>query len=137
MRRSVPCTNQFRSVPFYIENIIYIFYKTRYTNEEVSCTEPFPSVSIPWLDEARKISLIWCYDNLPNDSKPKYNMTTPLKQANQVANEWLIQQTPTKTHSPTLAPRDECCLAYSHSLHFYYLIKTVRLFCKRNWGSMQ
>jgi hypothetical protein len=27
-----------------------IFYKISYLNEEVNCTEPFPSVSIPWLD---------------------------------------------------------------------------------------
>jgi hypothetical protein len=44
-----PCTNQFRSAPFYIENIINLFYKTGYLNEEANCTEPFPLVSIPWL----------------------------------------------------------------------------------------
>ncbi len=43
-----PCTNQFRSAPFYIENTINLFYKTRYFNEEVICTESFPLVSIPW-----------------------------------------------------------------------------------------
>jgi hypothetical protein len=37
-----PCTNQFRSTPFYIENIINLFYKTSYLNEEVNCTEPSP-----------------------------------------------------------------------------------------------
>ncbi len=42
-----PCTNLFRSVPFYIENIINIFNKTSNLNEEVNCTEPSPSVSIP------------------------------------------------------------------------------------------
>jgi hypothetical protein len=31
-----------------MENIIYFFYKTTYFIEEVNCTEPFPSVSIPW-----------------------------------------------------------------------------------------
>jgi hypothetical protein len=43
-----PCNIQFRSAPFYIENIIYHFYKTSSLNEEVNCTEPFHSVSIPW-----------------------------------------------------------------------------------------
>ncbi len=35
---------------FYNENILYIlfFHKTSYLNEEVNCTEPSPSVSIPW-----------------------------------------------------------------------------------------
>ncbi len=33
---------------FYIGNIIYIFNKTGYLNEEVNHTEPLPSVSIPW-----------------------------------------------------------------------------------------
>ncbi len=33
----------------YIENIINLFYKTSYLNEEVNCTEPFPLVSIPWI----------------------------------------------------------------------------------------
>jgi len=42
-----PCTNQFRSAPFYIENIINLFYKTSYLNEEVNCIEPSPLVSIP------------------------------------------------------------------------------------------
>ncbi len=37
-----PCTNQFRSAPLYIENIINLFYKTSYINEEVNCTEPSP-----------------------------------------------------------------------------------------------
>ncbi len=37
-----PCTNLFRLDPFYIENIIYLFYKTSYLNEEVKCTEPSP-----------------------------------------------------------------------------------------------
>ncbi len=42
-----PCTNEFRSAPFYIESIIYLFNETTYFNEEVNCTEPLPSVSIP------------------------------------------------------------------------------------------
>jgi hypothetical protein len=42
-----PCTNQFRSAPFYTENIINLFYKTSYRNEEVNCTEPYPLDSIP------------------------------------------------------------------------------------------
>ncbi len=36
-----------RSDPFYIENIIYLSFKTTYLKEEVNCTEPSPSVSIP------------------------------------------------------------------------------------------
>jgi hypothetical protein len=31
-----------------IVDIIYLLYKTSYFNEEVNCTEPSPSVSIPW-----------------------------------------------------------------------------------------
>jgi hypothetical protein len=38
----------FRPTPFYIENIMYLFYKTSYFDEEVNCTEPSPSVRIPW-----------------------------------------------------------------------------------------
>jgi hypothetical protein len=41
-------TSEFRSAPFYIENIIYNFYKTSYINEEVNCTETSHSVSFPW-----------------------------------------------------------------------------------------
>jgi hypothetical protein len=26
------------------------FYKTSYLNKEVNCIEPFPSVSVPWLN---------------------------------------------------------------------------------------
>ncbi len=44
---SPPCTDWFRSAAFDIENIIYFFYKTSYLNEEVNCTEPYPSVSVP------------------------------------------------------------------------------------------
>jgi hypothetical protein len=43
---------------FYIENNVYVFNKTSYLNEEVSCTEPSSFVSFPsptpqgraWLD---------------------------------------------------------------------------------------
>ncbi len=35
--------------------IFHLCYKTRYLNEEVNCTEPSPSVSIPW----EKIQLKW------------------------------------------------------------------------------
>jgi hypothetical protein len=43
-----PSTKYFTSDPFHIENIIYVFYKTSYLNEEVNCTELFSSVSITW-----------------------------------------------------------------------------------------
>jgi hypothetical protein len=33
----------------FFENFIYLFTKTSYLNEEVNCTDPSPSVSIPWL----------------------------------------------------------------------------------------
>jgi hypothetical protein len=33
-----------------IENIVYFFYKTSYPDEEVNCTEPSPSVSVPCFD---------------------------------------------------------------------------------------
>jgi hypothetical protein len=35
---------------------ILFFYKTSYLNEEVNCTEPSPSVSVPWFvdEEAAK-----------------------------------------------------------------------------------
>ncbi len=38
------CTHQLGSAAFNIENIAFFFYKTSYLNEEVSCTEPSPSV---------------------------------------------------------------------------------------------
>ena len=44
--------NQFRSAPFYIENIIHFFYKTSHLNE-VNCTEPSLLVSIPWFKFSR------------------------------------------------------------------------------------
>jgi hypothetical protein len=31
-----------------IVNIIYLFYKTSYLNEEVNCTEPSPLLGVPW-----------------------------------------------------------------------------------------
>jgi hypothetical protein len=40
-RSQPPCPNQFRSAHFYIESIIYPFYKTVYLKEEVNCTELF------------------------------------------------------------------------------------------------
>ncbi len=45
-----PCTNKFSSAAFTIEHIIYLCYKTTYLNEEVNCTEPPPSFSVPWTD---------------------------------------------------------------------------------------
>ncbi len=43
-----PCTNQFRTALFNNENIIYQCYKRSYVNEEVKCTDPSPSASVPW-----------------------------------------------------------------------------------------
>ncbi len=42
-----PCSNRFRSAPFYIEDIINLLYKTSFLNKEVNCTESPPLVSIP------------------------------------------------------------------------------------------
>ncbi len=42
-----PCSSSFRSAHFYIENIIYRRYKTEYLKEELNCTDPSLSVSIP------------------------------------------------------------------------------------------
>ncbi len=37
----------------FIEEIyFFLFYKTSYLNTEVNCTEPSPSVRIPWSDAA-------------------------------------------------------------------------------------
>jgi hypothetical protein len=33
---------------FMLKILFIFFYKTSYFNEEVNCTEPYPSVSIPW-----------------------------------------------------------------------------------------
>ena len=41
-----PCTNLFRSAAFDIANLIYIF--TKQPTLEMNCTEPSPSVSVPW-----------------------------------------------------------------------------------------
>jgi hypothetical protein len=37
--------------------LFFLFYKTSYYNEEVNCTEPFPSVSIPWKNKFLPLSL--------------------------------------------------------------------------------
>ncbi len=42
-----PCTDKFRWAAFDIATINLLFYNTRYLNEEVNCTEPSPSVSVP------------------------------------------------------------------------------------------
>jgi len=43
-----PWTNSFRSAHFYIENTIYLCYKTSYLNEEFNYIEPSPTISVPW-----------------------------------------------------------------------------------------
>jgi hypothetical protein len=60
-----PCTYWFRSAPFYIENIIYLSYKTTCLNVVVNCIEPSRSVSIPrkkWLT-----SLVFFHENYWKD----------------------------------------------------------------------
>ncbi len=47
--RQPTCANKFRIAVFDIKNIIYLFYKTSYLNEEVNRTEPSPSVRLPCL----------------------------------------------------------------------------------------
>ncbi len=49
MYRGPPCTNYFRSAPFSTENIIFLCYKIRYLIREVNCTEPSPSLRVPWV----------------------------------------------------------------------------------------
>jgi hypothetical protein len=44
-----------RSAAFDFENIIYLFYKTSYPNEEVNSAEPSPSVSIPWVKKTEAL----------------------------------------------------------------------------------
>jgi hypothetical protein len=39
--------NSLDQLLFENENIIYVFYKTCYLNEEVNCIEPSPSVRVP------------------------------------------------------------------------------------------
>jgi hypothetical protein len=50
-----PCINKFRSVAFYSENIIYLWYKTSYLYEEVNCTEPSLSISVPWVGGVQEV----------------------------------------------------------------------------------
>ncbi len=42
-----PCANQFRSAASYIENVIYIYYKTSRLNKEFNFTESFPLIRVP------------------------------------------------------------------------------------------
>jgi hypothetical protein len=39
----------------YYSNLL--FYKTSYLNEEVNCTEPSPSVSVPWIGPWTEIGI--------------------------------------------------------------------------------
>jgi hypothetical protein len=41
----------FRSTDFDTKNIIDLIDKTGCLNEEVKCTDPSPSASVPWLDD--------------------------------------------------------------------------------------
>jgi hypothetical protein len=66
--------------------MIYLTYKTRYLNEEVSRTEPSPSASVPWLllcfvvwsQPPTKQEIIWpgirC---LPTTNATTYRQNTP------------------------------------------------------------
>ncbi len=42
-----PCSNQFISTAFVLQTL-FTFYKASYFNEELNCTRPFHSVSVPW-----------------------------------------------------------------------------------------
>ncbi len=44
-----PCINKFRIAPFLYRIYNTLFHKISYLTEEVNCTEPTPSFSIPWL----------------------------------------------------------------------------------------
>jgi len=60
-----PCANKFKSVHFHTDYFIYLCYKTSYLNEEVNCTEPYPSVGVPWTMSANLIDRLlykwWAY----------------------------------------------------------------------------
>jgi hypothetical protein len=34
--------------------MLFTWYKASYPNEEVNCTQPSPSVSVPWLNLSRE-----------------------------------------------------------------------------------
>jgi hypothetical protein len=48
---------------FYVENIVDLCYKTSYHNEEASCTDSFPSISIPWCDIDKHSKLLFHSDS--------------------------------------------------------------------------
>ncbi len=65
-----PCTNKFRLVPFYFENIIHLCFKTCYLNEEVNCTEPSPHLLFP--------AFFYPSDKLQTCCRPWYWQTSHL-----------------------------------------------------------
>ncbi len=79
-----PCTNKFRSGGFHIENIIYLWYKTSYLNEEVNCIEPSPSARVPghlyyFLNVvASSADCLACLDRAGNTKRGKYHCTIDL-----------------------------------------------------------
>ncbi len=79
-----PWHSQFISGAFDFENIIYFLYETRYFNEEVNCTEPSPSVSVPCLDLKIKQT------QLPDNAKDVITANEFLKRINEMmgANNW-------------------------------------------------
>ncbi len=49
-------SNKFRSVAFNTKNVLFLFYKTSYLNEEVNCIEPFPKVRVPRMEHGQNLS---------------------------------------------------------------------------------
>ncbi len=39
-----------------MKNIIFLFYKTCYLNEDTNCTEPFPSVRVSWFHNGQTLA---------------------------------------------------------------------------------
>jgi hypothetical protein len=66
-----PYPNEFRSAAFDIVNTIYFLpNKTSCFNEEVTCTEPFPSVRVPcWCSWYFQVNNVALYTNDPRRFK--------------------------------------------------------------------
>ncbi len=41
-----------------LDQIIYLRYKTSYLNVEINCTEPSPSISVPWINIEKSLFVL-------------------------------------------------------------------------------
>ncbi len=116
-----PWTNQFKLVIFRTATMLFFFCKMSYLNEEVNCTKPSPSVSVPWL---KYLGEIRCQFLLLGDSMGLQYVLQLLLGEKSLNCQWLNNQWSKKKINTDL----ESLEFYNFLMYVWLNFKTIKIY---------